>query len=132
MTPKKRSDERLRKLYKECTSLSNEEIKMELEKEDSTEYESVNGDWPVKDSNVLAATNQEPTTSDEGSSNEWEDVTPEGVIRRLTALTNGIRQVISPDLENTDHDEPAQEDFPTIDWTTIDQPIDPLDEEYGT
>jgi hypothetical protein len=35
-------------------------------------------------------------------------------------------------LENTDQDEPAQEDFPAIDWTTIDQPIDPLDEEYGT
>jgi hypothetical protein len=44
MTPKKRSDERLRKLYKECMSLSNEEIEMELKKEDSTEYESVNGD----------------------------------------------------------------------------------------
>jgi hypothetical protein len=44
MTPKKRSDERLRKLYKECTSLSNEEIEMELEKEDSTEYKSANSD----------------------------------------------------------------------------------------
>jgi hypothetical protein len=44
MTLKKRSDERLRKLYKECMSLSNEEIKMELEKEDSTEYESTNSD----------------------------------------------------------------------------------------
>jgi hypothetical protein len=57
MTPKKRSDEQLRKLYKECMSLSNKEIKMELEKEDSTEYKSVNSNWPVKDSNVLAATN---------------------------------------------------------------------------
>jgi hypothetical protein len=132
MTPRKRSNERLRKLYKECTSLNNEEIEMELEKEDSTEYESANGDWPVKDSNVLAATNQEPPTSDEESSNEWEDVTPEGVICRLTALTNGICQVIGPDLENTNHDEPAQEDFPAIDWTTIDRPINPLDEEYGT
>jgi hypothetical protein len=55
MTLKKRSNKRLRKLYKECTSLSNEEIKMELEKEDSTKYESVNGDWPAKDSNMLAA-----------------------------------------------------------------------------
>jgi hypothetical protein len=44
MTPKKRSDERLRKLYKECTSLSNEEIKIELEKEDSTKYKSANSD----------------------------------------------------------------------------------------
>jgi hypothetical protein len=82
--------------------------------------------------NILAATNQELPTSDEESSNEWEDVTPEGVIRRLTALTNGIRQVIGPDLENTDQDELVQEDFPAIDWATIDQPIDLLDEEYGT
>jgi hypothetical protein len=57
MTPKKRSDEWLRKLYKECMSLSNKEIKIELEKEDSTEYESANSDWPVKDLNVLVATN---------------------------------------------------------------------------
>jgi hypothetical protein len=132
ITPKKRSDKQLRKLYKECTSLSNKEIKIELEKEDSTKYKSANGDWPVKDSNVLAATNQEPLTSDEESSNEWEDVTPEGVIHRLTALTNGIRQVISPDLENTNHNKPVQKDFPAIDWTTINQPINPLNEEYGT
>jgi hypothetical protein len=112
--------------------LSNEEIKMELEKEDSTEYESANGDWPIKDLNMLAATNQEPPTSDEESSNEWEDVTPEGVIRRLTALTNGICQVIGPNLENTDHNKPVQEDFPAIDWTTIDRPINLLDEEYRT
>jgi hypothetical protein len=57
MTPKKRSDKQLRKLYKECISLSNEEIEMELENEDSTEYESINSDWPIKDLNVLAATN---------------------------------------------------------------------------
>jgi hypothetical protein len=115
MTPKKRSNKQLRKLYKECTSLSNEEIEKELEKEDSTEYKSANDDWPAKDSNVLAATNQELPTSNEESSNKWEDVTPEGVICRLTALTNRIHQVISPDLENADHNEPAQEDFPTID-----------------
>jgi hypothetical protein len=40
---------------------------------------------------------------------------PKGVIHRLIVLTNGIHQVISPDLENTNHDELAQEDFPTID-----------------
>jgi hypothetical protein len=40
----KKSNERLRKLYKECTSLSDKEIKMELKKEDSTEYESANSD----------------------------------------------------------------------------------------
>jgi hypothetical protein len=132
ITLKKRSNERLRKLFKECMTLSDDEIEQELWEEDSTEYESANGDWPVKDLNVLAATNLELPTSDEESSNEWEDVMPEGVIRRLTVLTNGIRQVIGPDLENTNHNEPAQEDFPAIDWTTIDRPIDPLDEEYGT
>jgi hypothetical protein len=50
----------------------------------------------------------------------------------LIALTNGIHQVISPDLEKTDYDKPAQEDFPTIDWTMIDRPIDLLNEEYRT
>jgi hypothetical protein len=50
--------------------LSNKEIEMELEKEDSTEYESINGDWPVKDLNVLAATNQELLTSNKESSNK--------------------------------------------------------------
>jgi hypothetical protein len=44
ITLKKRSDKQLRKLYKECTSLSNKEIEMELEKEDSTKYESINSD----------------------------------------------------------------------------------------
>jgi hypothetical protein len=57
---------------------------------------------------------------------------PEGVIHRLTVLTNGIHQVISPDLENTNQDKPAQEDFPAIDWTTINQPINLLNEEYRT
>jgi hypothetical protein len=37
--------------------LSNKEIKKELEKEDSTKYESTNNNWPAKDSNILAATN---------------------------------------------------------------------------
>jgi hypothetical protein len=64
---------------------------------------------------MLAATNQELLTSNEESSNEWEDIMPEGVIYRLTVLTNRIHQVISPDLENTDYNEPAQEDFPVID-----------------
>jgi hypothetical protein len=53
----KKVDEWLRKLYKECTSLSDEEIEMELEKENSTDYESANGDWPAKNSTVLVATN---------------------------------------------------------------------------
>jgi hypothetical protein len=44
MTPRKRSNKQLRKLYKKCMSLNNKEIEMELEKEDSTEYKSVNSD----------------------------------------------------------------------------------------
>jgi hypothetical protein len=106
MTPKKRSNERLRKLFKECITLSDDKIEQELREEGSTKYGSANNDWPAKDLNMLIA-NQEPPTSDEESFNKWEDVTPEGVIHRLTALTNGTRQVISPDLENTNHDEPA-------------------------
>jgi hypothetical protein len=43
-TPKKRSDERLRKLFKECTTLSDDEIEQELQEEDSTEYRSVKSD----------------------------------------------------------------------------------------
>jgi hypothetical protein len=40
---------------------------------------------------------------------------PKGVIYRLIALTNRIYQVISPNLENTNYNKPAQEDFPIID-----------------
>lgn len=53
----KKSNEWLRKLYKECTNLSNEEIKIELEKEDSTNYKSAKDDWSAKDLNILTATN---------------------------------------------------------------------------
>lgn len=94
-------------------NLSDKEIKEELEKEDPTNYESTNNDQPVKNLSILAATNQESPTSDECNSDK-------------------IHQVISPDLENTNHDEPDQEDFPAIDQTTIDQPINPLDKEYRT
>ena len=37
----KKSNKWLRKLYKECTNLSNKEIKIELKKEDSTNYKSI-------------------------------------------------------------------------------------------
>jgi hypothetical protein len=37
-------DKQLKKLYQECTSLSDEEIEVELEKEASTNYESANDD----------------------------------------------------------------------------------------
>ncbi|KAF4222117.1 hypothetical protein CNMCM5878_006712 [Aspergillus fumigatiaffinis] len=43
-----------------------------------------------------------------------------------------IKRVIGTAEEKTDHNKPDQEDFPTIDWATIDQPINPLDEEYRT
>lgn len=38
----KKVDERLKRLYKECTSLSDKEIKIELKEEDSTDYKSTN------------------------------------------------------------------------------------------
>jgi hypothetical protein len=44
--------------------LSDEEIEVKLEKEASTNYKSANDDWPAKDLNVLAATNQKSSNSD--------------------------------------------------------------------
>jgi hypothetical protein len=111
----KKVDEQLRKLYKECTSLSDEEIEIELKKENSTDYESANSDWPAKNSTVLAATNQEESTSNGESFNKWENMTPEEAVRRLTALN----QTINSNKKIVDQDEPDQEDFPAIDWTTI-------------
>ena len=40
----KKSNKQLRKLYKECMNLSNKEIKIELKKEDSTNYKSAKDD----------------------------------------------------------------------------------------
>jgi hypothetical protein len=40
MTPRKRSNERLRKLFKEYTTLNDDKIKQELREEDSTKYRS--------------------------------------------------------------------------------------------
>jgi hypothetical protein len=40
ITPKKRSNKQLRKLFKKCITLDNNEIKQELREEDSTEYRS--------------------------------------------------------------------------------------------
>ncbi|GIC84189.1 uncharacterized protein Aud_000003 [Aspergillus udagawae] len=131
-TPQRRSNERLRKLFKECTTLSDNEIEQELQEEDSTEYRSTKSNWPAENPSMLAATNHESPTSNEYSSVKWEDCTPEGYIRRLTNLTNEICQIISTDGKNTNHKEPDQEDYPAIDWTTINQPINPLDKEYGT
>jgi hypothetical protein len=42
ITPKKRSNKQLRKLFKECITLSNDKIEQELQEEDSTKYESIN------------------------------------------------------------------------------------------
>jgi hypothetical protein len=44
ITPKKRSNKRLRKLFKECTTLNDDEIKQELREEDSTKYGSTKSD----------------------------------------------------------------------------------------
>jgi hypothetical protein len=65
---------------------------------------------------MLAATNQESPTSDGYSSIEWENVTPEELVRKWTTLTNNkIDRTIGSDKEKTDHEEPDQEDFPAID-----------------
>ena len=76
-------------------SLSNKEIKIELEKEDSTKYKSINSDQSTKNLNILAATNQELLTNSKK------------VIYNLIVLTNKIYQIISPDLENTNQDKLA-------------------------
>jgi hypothetical protein len=44
ITLKKRSNERLRKLFKKCTTLNNDKIKQELREEDSTKYGSAKSD----------------------------------------------------------------------------------------
>jgi hypothetical protein len=69
---------------------------------------------------MLTATNQELLTSDGYSSIEWENVTPEELVRKWTMLTNDkIDRTIGSDKEKTNHEEPDQEDFPAIDWTII-------------
>jgi hypothetical protein len=40
ITPKKRSNKQLRKLFKKCITLNNNKIKQELREEDSTKYRS--------------------------------------------------------------------------------------------
>jgi hypothetical protein len=63
-----------------------------------------------------ASTNQESLTSDGYSSIEWENITPEELVRKWMTLTNNkIDWTIGSDKEKTDHKEPDQEDFPTID-----------------
>jgi hypothetical protein len=116
ITPKKRSNKRLRKLFKKCTTLNDDEIKQELREEDSTEYGSTKSDWPAETPSMLAATNQESLTSDGYSSIKWENITPEELVRKWTTLTNDeIDQTIGSDKEKTNHKEPDQEDFPAID-----------------
>ncbi|KAF4221871.1 hypothetical protein CNMCM6457_001567 [Aspergillus fumigatiaffinis] len=133
ITPKKRSNKRLRKLFKECTTLDDDEIEQELLEEDSTEYRSAKSDWPTEDPSVLVATNHDSPDSNGYSSIKWENITPEELVHKWTTLTdNEINQTIGSDKRKTDHGEPDQEDFPAIDWTTIDRPINPLDKEYGT
>jgi hypothetical protein len=82
ITPKKRSNERLRKLFKKCTTLNDNKIKQELWEEDSTEYRSAKSDWPAETPSMLAATNQESPTSNGYSSIKWENVTPEELVHK--------------------------------------------------
>jgi hypothetical protein len=98
-------DKWLKKLYQECTSLSNKEIKVKLEKEASTNFESVNNDWPAKDSNVLTATNQKSLNSNTDSLINWENVTPGGLIHQWTTLTSEIHWTISSDKKKTNYEE---------------------------
>jgi hypothetical protein len=44
ITLKKRSNERLRKLFKKCITLNDDKIKQELWEEDSTKYRSAKSD----------------------------------------------------------------------------------------
>lgn len=100
-----RSNERLRKLYKECTSLSDEEIEQELKAESSADTEYPEIDWCAVEAKELAATNSDQENA------VWTDG------------SNQARAWTKPSPM-----EPAQEDYPAIDYTAI----DPLDEEYGT
>jgi hypothetical protein len=63
LSAKKKSDERLRKLFK-CTTLDDAEIEPEPREEDSTEYGNTKTDWPTESPNMLAATNHDSPTSD--------------------------------------------------------------------
>jgi hypothetical protein len=47
-------------------------------------------------------------------------------------LTSEIHWTISSDEKKTNHEELDQEDFPAIDWATINQPINLLNKEYRT
>lgn len=76
----KKSNKQLRKLYKECINLSNKEIKIELKKEDSTNYKSIKDDQSAKDLNILIATNQKSPNSNADSLINQENITPGGLI----------------------------------------------------
>jgi hypothetical protein len=96
--PRRRSDERLRKLFKEYTTLDDDEIKKELQKEDSTEYENATNDWLKETPSMLAATNQDSLSS-KYSDTEWQDA-----IDNWMTLEN-INRGIGPDREKTDQEE---------------------------
>ncbi|KAF7139709.1 hypothetical protein CNMCM5793_007503 [Aspergillus hiratsukae] len=97
--------EQLRRLYQDWTNLSDEEIEQEIKAEYFTDCEEADG--TTTNSKELAATspeqNHENAVWTDGSSQAraWEKPSPM---------------------------EPAQVDYPAIDYTAI----DPLDEEYGT
>lgn len=133
LTIYKRSNKQLRKLFKECTTLNNNKIKEELQKEDSTEYKSMKDNQLNENPSMLAVTNQTSPNSNRYSPIKWENIIPKELLRKQTILSSEeIYQGIGPDEKKTNYKELDQEDFPAIDQTMINRPINPLDEEYGT
>ena len=61
-------------------NLSNKEIKIELKKEDSTNYKSIKDDQSAKDLNIFTATNQKLLNSNIDSLINQENITPRGLI----------------------------------------------------
>ena len=76
----KKSNKQLRKLYKEYINLSNKEIKIELKKEDSSNYKNIRDNQFTKDLNILIATNQKPPNSNTDSLINQENIMPRGLI----------------------------------------------------
>ena len=61
-------------------NLSNKEIKIELKKEDSTNYKSIKDNQSIKDLNILIATNQKLPNSNTDSLINQENIIPRGLI----------------------------------------------------
>ena len=61
-------------------NLSNKKIKIELKKEDSTNYKSTKNNQSAKDLNILIATNQKLPNSNTDSLINQENIMPRGLI----------------------------------------------------